>query len=614
MSTSSSQKKAYSKFIVPISESSNVFPIDYAQKDLSTFTASIPTIEKYITSQTWFNQYIDTILKPLSPEHGKRIPTAPLPFLVETKDFWKPFLDTAQTTKFKGLAKDGKFKSGDLTADFVKSLILRLDFNIQSSDNTDSYFSRTLYNHPELNSIILEELWNSELEKRFEHLLAISPKATLEAQLNTLVYCLTEMDKCISWLQFSSLKNSSDKEHSYQFSCITSFLEDLISARELLEYPAKDAEPGRRTKPDNGYTPTVSEEFIPYLVENIEIEYNNRKYELKDVFRSLSPESFPQFGSTKKIKLTKEERTALLETCRRQYLDHISEKRSPSDFQKNYQPLVNYIKILSTSINQEMITSYIRQGYIYAFSHIISEYLLQEAPPKPEGNFSPLGYLAGWIDARISADYQNIKNLHSYTIQVIQHLCSFRTGAYISDIQKSSQLMDDVIHFLTEYKSFLPPEARDSLNNLIAKHNPPSPEITKELCRESWNSFYIIWNTTYQASDCPLPKSPTDMTDEIISTIAINLKKELDTTKYLRPKNITLDFTEDQIKTLLNMFASAASNPDAIGAQNVLLNSAAIVLDATYTVYLHHHVEKKIGECIQAVEMLQTLYRENDTP
>lgn len=261
-----------------------------------------------------------------------------------------------------------------------------------------------------------------------------------------------------------------------------------------------------------------------------------------------------------------------------------------------------------------MITSFIRQGYVHAFSCIIADYLLQEMPLMPEVTYASLGYLVNWINNRIYADCQDLKTRHHHTIQAIQHLCSFRAGAYTSDAQKVTQLIDDVISIIMDYANVLPQEAIKRINSRTIEFSVSSPEETEHLCEESWHAFYAIWNDTCQSSGYTLPSTPSDMTDEMISAIAITLKKELEQANYLRPQDIKLDLNEEELWTILAEFVSAASTPHAIGAQKKLLNSAAIILDATFTVYLHHHIEPKIAESIQAVEMLRELYKDNYTP
>lgn len=232
----------------------------------------------------------------------------------------------------------------------------------------------------------------------------------------------------------------------------------------------------------------------------------------------------------------------------------------------------------------------------------------------PEVTYASLGYLVNWINNRIYADCQDLKTRHHHTIQAIQHLCSFRAGAYTSDAQKVTQLIDDVISIIMDYANVLPQEAIKRINSRTIEFSVSSPEETEHLCEESWHAFYAIWNDTCQSSGYTLPSTPSDMTDEMISAIAITLKKELEQANYLRPQDIKLDLNEEELWTILAEFVSAASTPHAIGAQKKLLNSAAIILDATFTVYLHHHIEPKIAESIQAVEMLRELYKDNYTP
>ncbi|MDO4516835.1 MAG: hypothetical protein Q4C76_06860 [Bacillota bacterium] len=358
------------------------------------------------------------------------------------------------------------------------------------------------------------------------------------------------------------------------------------------------------------YSPVLSEVFETYMLENIPINYNGDTCPLQDVFKTLNPGYSKTTDNSIKIKLDKDEYVALMDSCRQQYLDHLSTSLTPSHFQSMYQPLINYIKSISSSVNQGIIQTYIRQRYIYSFSTIIAEYLLEPIDEPHDSGFEEIGYLTNWINAKIYEDRFFISQQFKESIQVIQYWLTLKSGTPNLESSKAIELIDQVITIIQDYAADLPQKAIQKISNLVpVGQSILSPEDVKQECEAFWGLFSKMWNYAFVTSSDynPLPQY-YELTSEVLENTSSILAKEFNCSKYLRPKNVQFNFTSDNYKSCLQKYIDALNAPNAVGSQTKLLHSIPILLDSLFTVVLNKHIEQGVPALTQTVERLCALY------
>ena len=225
-------------FIWTFDETTKAFPIDYSinelvEKENWPYQAIREHLFRNPLLQDTLNQAngVSQTKNTTSQNPGK------ISLPVEAMPFFKSFFALRKSPNYKALRR--KHNSIQQTKENMRLFTIELCRKLynevclcpSNSENHTSYCRQALFENNTFVSVILNDLWETEIEKRINALKALLGNAETKLQLEVLSECLLSLDQCIARFSKQTSKPSA-KENENQ--PIQAMLKQILSARHKM--------------------------------------------------------------------------------------------------------------------------------------------------------------------------------------------------------------------------------------------------------------------------------------------------------------------------------------------------------------------------------------------